>query len=63
MTWKQSIKLESTNELFSVIGVVFEKDEIEGGYVAKLGDRRLRRPTLMKCAQAVINEWVKVESA
>lgn len=61
MTWKQSIKLEPTNELFSEIGITFEKDEVEGGYVARLGDRRLRRPTLMKCAQAVMSEWVKVE--
>ena len=61
MTWKQSIKLEPTNELFSETGIVFEKDEIEGGYIAKLGDKLLRRSTLMKCAQAVIIEWIEVK--
>jgi hypothetical protein len=55
MTWKQSIKLEPTNELFSETGITFEKDEVEGGYVARLGDKLLRRPTLMKCAQARVN--------
>lgn len=61
MTWKQSIKLEPTNELFAETGITFEKDELEGGYVARLGDRLLRRPTLMKCVQAVISEWIEVK--
>jgi hypothetical protein len=29
MTWKQSIKLEPTNELFSETGITFEKDDVE----------------------------------
>ncbi|MBE9039366.1 hypothetical protein IQ235_00965 [Oscillatoriales cyanobacterium LEGE 11467] len=60
MAWKQSVKLEPLNELFDETGIAFEKDEVEGGYVARLGDKRLRRPTLMKCAQAVMKEWVSI---
>lgn len=61
MSWTQSVKLEPLNELFSETGIVFEKDEIEGGYVARLGEKFLRRPTLMKCAQTVMSEWIAVK--
>lgn len=57
MTWKQSLKLKPLNELFAQTGITFSSDEVEGGYIATWGERLLRRPSLMKCAKAVLKEW------
>jgi hypothetical protein len=35
MAWAKSISLDVANKLFDVIGVSFEQNELEGGYVAK----------------------------
>lgn len=60
MTWKQSVHLDPLNELFFDTGVTFEKDEVEGGYVAILNSKFIiRRPTLMLCAKAVLKEFVR----
>ncbi|MEA5498196.1 hypothetical protein VB834_25280 [Limnoraphis robusta Tam1] len=59
MTWKQSIRLEPLNELFSKTGIKFKKDEVQGGYIAQKGSKTIRRPTLMKCAQAVLEELMQ----
>lgn len=58
MAWKQSIHLDPLNELFSEIGIEFKKDEIEGGYIAHKDDKTIRRPTLMKCAKAVLKDFL-----
>ncbi|MHC5862989.1 hypothetical protein [Nostoc sp.] len=44
MVWTKSISLDVANKLFDVIGVSFEQNELEGGYLAKHEDKTLIRP-------------------
>ena len=48
MSWSKSISLDVANKLFEVIGVSFEQNELEGGYIAKHESKTLRRPTLTR---------------
>ena len=59
MTWKISIKREPANDIFSVLGVRFERNEIEGVWMAIRGESVLRRATLTEACKAVLKEWVK----
>lgn len=61
MSWSKSISLDVANKLFEVIGVYFEQNELEGGYVAKHKNKTLRRPTLTACCIAVLSHWVKIK--
>ncbi|MCW5318809.1 hypothetical protein GTQ43_35705 [Nostoc sp. KVJ3] len=44
MVWTKSISLDVANKLFEVIGVSFEQNELEGGYLAKHEHKTLIRP-------------------
>lgn len=35
MSWSKSISMDVANKIFDVIGVSFEQNELEGGYIAK----------------------------
>lgn len=59
MTWKISIKREPANDIFFVLGVRFERNKIEGVWMAIRGESVLRRATLTEACKAVLKEWVK----
>ncbi|MHC5747076.1 MAG: hypothetical protein ACYTXT_35375 [Nostoc sp.] len=61
MSWSKSISLDVANKLFDVIGVSFEQNELEGGYIAKYESKTLRRPTLTACCIAVLSDWVTIK--
>ncbi|MBD2513335.1 hypothetical protein H6G91_40370 [Nostoc muscorum FACHB-395] len=61
MSWSKSISLDVANKLFNVIGVYFEQNDLEGGYVAKHENKILRRPTLTACCMAVLTDWVTIK--
>ncbi|MBG1262506.1 MULTISPECIES: hypothetical protein [Nostoc] len=61
MSWSKSISLDVANKLFDVIGVSFEQNELEGGYIAKHESKTLRRPTLIACCIAVLSDWVTIK--
>jgi hypothetical protein len=61
MVWTKSISLDVANKLFDVIGVSFEQNELEGGYLAKHEHKILIRPTLTACCIAVLNDWVTIQ--
>ncbi|WP_414515967.1 hypothetical protein [Nostoc sp. PCC 9305] len=61
MSWSKSISLDVANKLFEVIGVSFEQNELEGGYIAKHEIKTLRRPTLTACCIAVLSDWVTIK--
>ncbi|MEJ6485488.1 hypothetical protein N0Y54_30005 [Nostoc punctiforme UO1] len=61
MSWSKSISLDVANKLFDVIGVSFEQNELEGGYIAKHESKTLRRPTLTACCMAVLTDWVTIK--
>jgi hypothetical protein len=48
MAWAKSISLDVANKLFDVIGVSFEQNELEGGYVAKHEDKTEEKINLNK---------------
>lgn len=53
MFWSKSISLDVANKIFDVIGVFFEQNELEGGYIAKHESKTLRRAALTACCMAV----------
>ncbi|MDY6936908.1 MAG: hypothetical protein SWY16_04505 [Cyanobacteriota bacterium] len=59
MSWKPSIKQAPANDIFSVLGVRFEYNKLEGVWLAFKEEKVLRRPSLTKACQAVLEEWVK----
>ncbi len=59
MSWSKSISLDVANKLFDVIGVYFEQNELEGGYVAKHKNKTLIRSTLTVYCIGVLSDWVK----
>ncbi|MEH1810676.1 hypothetical protein [Nostoc sp.] len=61
MSWSKSISLDVANKLFDVIGVSFEENELEGGYVAKHQNKTLRSPTLIACCMAVLSDWITIK--
>ncbi|MBN3948467.1 MAG: hypothetical protein HWQ38_19215 [Nostoc sp. NMS7] len=61
MSWSKSISLDVANKLFDVIGVSFEENELEGGYVAKHQYKTLIRPTLIACCMAVLSDWITIK--
>lgn len=61
MSWSKSISLDVANKLFDVIGVYFQQNELEGGYVAKHEHKTLIRPTLNACCIAVLSDWVTIK--
>jgi hypothetical protein len=61
MSWSKSISLDVANNIFDVIGVSFEQNELEGGYIAKYESKTLRRATLTACCMAVLTDWVIIQ--
>ncbi|RCJ29555.1 hypothetical protein A6769_35480 [Nostoc punctiforme NIES-2108] len=61
MVWTKSISLDVANKLFDVIGVYFEQNELESGYLAKYKHKILIRLTLTACCIAVLNDWVAIK--
>jgi hypothetical protein len=63
MSWSKSISLDIANNIFDVIGVSFEQNELEGGYIAKYESKTLRRATLTACCMAVLTNWVTIKES
>lgn len=61
MSWSKSISMDVANKIFDVIGVFFEQNELEGGYIAKYESKTLRRETLTACCMAVLTDWVTIK--
>lgn len=62
MAYTNAISLHMANKIFSVIGVSFEENVLEGGYIAKYCDRVLRRRTLTECCTSVLTEWLVIRA-
>lgn len=60
MSWKISIKQDPANDIFSILGVRFERNQTEGVWLAIKDENILRRPTLTEACKAVLLEWVKL---
>ena len=55
------ITASTANTIFLPLGVVFEKNEVEGVYIATHpAGEVIRRPTLTACCQAVCENWLQV---
>jgi hypothetical protein len=61
MSWSKSISLDVANNIFDVIGVSFEQNELEGGYIAKHESKTLIRAKLTACCMAVLTNWVTIK--
>ena len=55
MSWAKSISLDVANKLFNVIGVYFEQNDLEGGYVAKYENKILRRRNVNRLLYGCFN--------
>jgi hypothetical protein len=63
MSWSKSISLDVANNIFDVIRVSFEQNELEGGYIAKHESKTLRRATLTACCMSVLTNWVTIKES
>lgn len=61
MSWSKSISLDVANKLFNVVGVYFEQNQLEDGYVAKHKNRTLKRPMLIASCMAVLSDWITIK--
>jgi hypothetical protein len=53
--------MDVANKVFDVIGVSFEQNELEGGYIAKHESKTLIIVILTACCMAVLTDWVTIK--
>lgn len=61
MAYVNSVSLAMANKIFNVVGVFFEENHVEGGYMAIHKTNVLRRRTLTECCTAVLTEWLTLK--